>query len=521
MTIVLLQLLVLLVVFSCTSGDSPRPKVLILGGGLAGLRVGQVLQQNGVRDFLILEADNKLGGRFLSFCLPEVSACVSDIHVEPSLPSPHPIGELFDKCKIAYAPEAVSTIKAVDDAGNDVSAEINLLSQRLDSIYYNLVQAWRPEEDDMNLRGAYSLYGWHPRTPVELALDKYYTDAFLAAKPSELSMRMYQNVMNAVFSLDGSIHLYVVRNSFNGNQDLVDCLTKSFLNQSDERVKLNTRVTQIQYSESGVVVTTSDGKKYEADFAVVTFSLGVLQQETVKFIPSPNYAKRKAINKFRMGYYTFVYSRFPYKIDGSIARSNQEPLHYISVSSHRQVSRLIYEVFETIEEKVNHSQPYNLFLSWIAGDDALRVETQEINKTTAEFKDMFGRFFGKSIPEPKVFVSQGNTNPLYYGAIPSFPSGATYEDYDKLRESLGRVFFAGDAYYMTASLNGATRALYSGNETAMAVIECMNGGSCAMSKFAVTPPEQQCPTSGTGSGRGVVANVVAIVFFLAMSILVY
>ena len=101
MTIVLLQLLVLLVAFSCTSGDSPRPKVLILGGGLAGLRAGQVLQQNGVRDFLILEAGNKLGGRFLSFCLPEVSACVSDINVEPSLPSPHPIGELFDKCRIA------------------------------------------------------------------------------------------------------------------------------------------------------------------------------------------------------------------------------------------------------------------------------------------------------------------------------------------------------------------------------------------------------------------------------------
>ena len=146
MTIVLLQLLVLFAAFSCTSGDSSRPKVLILGGGLAGLRVGQVLQQNGVRDFLILEADNKLGGRFLSYCLPDVPACVSDINVEPSLPSPHPIRELFDKCNIAYAPEALATQKAVDDSGNDVSAELNLTSQRLDRTYYDLFLNWKPEE---------------------------------------------------------------------------------------------------------------------------------------------------------------------------------------------------------------------------------------------------------------------------------------------------------------------------------------------------------------------------------------
>ncbi len=370
----------------------------------------------------------------------------------------------------------------------------------------------------MNVQGAFNLYGWHPRTPVEWTVDVAYTDVWFAAKPSELSTSMYQNGMSAVFAPDGSLYLYNVRNSFNGNQDLVDCLTKSFLNQSDERVKLNTRVTQIQYNESGVVVTTSDGKKYEADYAVVTFSLGVLQQETVEFIPSPNYAKRKAINKFRMGYFTYVYSQFPNKIDGSIARSNQEPVQYYPVSSHRHLTHGFLEVFETIEETMNHSQSYNLFVSSIAGDDALRVETQEMNKTKVEFTETFRRFFGKSISKPKVFVTQANTNPLYYGAIPSFPSGATYEDYDKLREPIGRVFFAGDAYYMTESFNGATRALYSGNETAMAVMECMNGGSCAMRKFAVTLPEQQCPTPGTGKSLFLSACLLSVSQSVCLSV---
>lgn len=41
-----------------------RAKVLILGAGVAGIMAAKTLQENGVQDFLILEAQDYIGGRF-------------------------------------------------------------------------------------------------------------------------------------------------------------------------------------------------------------------------------------------------------------------------------------------------------------------------------------------------------------------------------------------------------------------------------------------------------------------------
>ena len=41
-----------------------RTKILILGAGVAGLAAAKTLQDNNVNDFLILDAQNYIGGRF-------------------------------------------------------------------------------------------------------------------------------------------------------------------------------------------------------------------------------------------------------------------------------------------------------------------------------------------------------------------------------------------------------------------------------------------------------------------------
>lgn len=43
-----------------------RCKVLIIGAGMAGLSAGNHLMQNGISDFKILEARNRIGGRIIS-----------------------------------------------------------------------------------------------------------------------------------------------------------------------------------------------------------------------------------------------------------------------------------------------------------------------------------------------------------------------------------------------------------------------------------------------------------------------
>ena len=48
------------------SKSKHRHKVLILGGGLAGVIAARTLHQNGIDDFLLVEARHELGGRVMS-----------------------------------------------------------------------------------------------------------------------------------------------------------------------------------------------------------------------------------------------------------------------------------------------------------------------------------------------------------------------------------------------------------------------------------------------------------------------
>lgn len=65
---VLCQLIVIKVNMASASGNvsSNRCKILIIGAGMAGLSAASHLVKNGVTDFKILEAKNRIGGRIVS-----------------------------------------------------------------------------------------------------------------------------------------------------------------------------------------------------------------------------------------------------------------------------------------------------------------------------------------------------------------------------------------------------------------------------------------------------------------------
>lgn len=63
---------------------------------------------------------------------------------------------------------------------------------------------------------------------------------------------------------------------------------------------LNSLVTKIAYSGEGVTVTLSDGTELEADYALVSFSLGVLQHDDVTWEPDLPAWKVEAIQSMTM-----------------------------------------------------------------------------------------------------------------------------------------------------------------------------------------------------------------------------
>jgi len=63
---------------------------------------------------------------------------------------------------------------------------------------------------------------------------------------------------------------------------------------------LNTTVKTIAYSGEGVTVTLVDGTTMEADYALVSFSLGVLQNDDVTWEPELPAWKTEAVQSMSM-----------------------------------------------------------------------------------------------------------------------------------------------------------------------------------------------------------------------------
>ena len=67
-----------------------------------------------------------------------------------------------------------------------------------------------------------------------------------------------------------------------------------------EQTMLNSTVKAIAYSKDGVEVELTDGNKLQADYALVTFSVGVLQNDDVGFKPILPDWKQEAIQSITM-----------------------------------------------------------------------------------------------------------------------------------------------------------------------------------------------------------------------------
>jgi monoamine oxidase len=81
--------------------------------------------------------------------------------------------------------------------------------------------------------------------------------------------------------------------------DGYDCLASGLAEGLDMR--LNTVVEVVDWSGESVRVRTTDGQVYEADDAIITLPLGVLQAGSVRFTPELPADKQAAIKHLRMG----------------------------------------------------------------------------------------------------------------------------------------------------------------------------------------------------------------------------
>lgn len=189
----------------------------------------------------------------------------------------------------------------------------------------------------------------------------------------------------------------------------------TYLKPNDSRLWLNTIVTNISHSDSGVTVYNKDGSCIDAEYAVCTFSVGVLQQKVVKFRPALPQWKREAIDVFEMGTYTKIFLQF----DETFWDPNTQFFLYASPTT-----RGYYPVWQSLSTP-GFIPGSNIIFVTVVEQQSYRIEKMSDEDVLKEVMEVLQQMFPNiTIPQPTAFMfPRWSQVPWAYGSYSNWPPG--------------------------------------------------------------------------------------------------
>ncbi|KAJ6576638.1 amine oxidase [Mycena vulgaris] len=473
----------------------PTPKhdttVLILGGGVAGIIAARTLHEKGIDNFLIVEARDELGGRMRSKqfgaegkrATVELGANWIQGTQESNGPA-NPILTLAKKHGLKTAEsDFYESIVTYDETG--LVDYLAVLNKAVDA-YTNLtiVGGGRvpTKQVDTTCRTGYSLIGAKPKTPQEKVVEYYVFDWEYAQTPEQTSWIASSWANNFTFDVDqgGFSDLNLLSVDQRGFKHLIQAEAQTFLRP--EQTLLNATVRTIAHSNDGVVVTLVNGTKISADYAITTFSLGVLQNDDVLFEPALPMWKQEAIQSMTMATYTKIFLQFEDKFwfDTQFALyADKERGRYpvwqgLDLQGFLPGSGII---FATVTVRrcgfLTRIQP----LRPPQGDYSERIEALSDAQVQAELLDVLRVMFpNTTIPAPTAFFfPRWFSDPLYRGSYTNWPSSFVSPHHTNLRANVGtRLWFSGEA--MSQKYFGFLHGAYfEGMDAGQRVARCVRG----------------------------------------------
>ncbi|XP_059311612.1 polyamine oxidase 1 [Lycium barbarum] len=437
--------------------ETPRRcSVIIVGAGISGLTAAKVLSENGVDDVVILEASDKIGGRirkeeFGGVTVELGAGWIAGVGGKQS----NPVWELAlqSNLRTCFSDYSNARYNIYDHSGKIFPSGIAADSYKkaVDSAIQKLrSQEGNHHEDASILAETPST----PKTPIELAIDfilhdfemaevepiSTYVDfgerEFLVADERGYEHLLYKMAEEILFTSEGKI--------------------------TDSRLKLNTVVREVQHSRNGVLVTTEDGSLYEANYVILSVSIGVLQSDLISFTPPLPRWKMEAIRDLDVMVYTKIFLKFPYKFWPC------EPEKEFFIYAHER--RGYYTFWQHMENAYPGS---NMLVVTLTNGESKRVEAQSDQDTLREAMEVLRNMFGPDIPDATdILVPRWWNNRFQRGSYSNYPIYANHQLVHDIKEPVGRIFFTGE--HTSENFSGYVHGGYlSGIDTTNALLEEM------------------------------------------------
>ncbi|XP_058091671.1 polyamine oxidase 1-like isoform X1 [Magnolia sinica] len=459
------------------------PTVIVIGAGMSGISAAKTLSDAGIKNILILEATDRIGGRIHKTNFAGLSVEMGANWVEGvNGPQVNPIWPMVNKLKLKtffsnYDNLSSNTYQQTGGLHKESFAKATLdMADKLSEFSTNVSTSLTASRlEDISILASQRLMTMVPSTPIEMAVDYYKYDYEFAEPPRVTSL---QNTEPLPTFTNFGDDLYFVADS-RGYESVVYDIAKQFLATNsagkitDPRLKLNKVVTEIRYSRSGVIVKTEDGSIYRGGYVMVSASIGVLQTNLINFQPDLPRWKILAIYQFDMAIYTKIFLKFPYKFWPT--GNGTEFFLY----AHEK--RGYYPIWQQLERAYPGS---NALLVTVTDDESRRIEQQPDSETKAEIMEVLRSMFGKNIPDATdILVPRWWSNRFYKGTYSNWPIGVSRYEYEQIRAPVGRVYFTGE--HTSEYYNGYVHGAYlAGIDSANMMIGCIQKKIC---KFQIKP----------------------------------
>ncbi|KAL8808171.1 MAG: hypothetical protein Q9182_000235 [Xanthomendoza sp. 2 TL-2023] len=333
---------------------------------------------------------------------------------------------------------------------------------------------------DRSARSGFRLAGWKPGKDAAAQAVEWWEFDFDYATPPEESSHEF-----AVVNYNSTYYQWSDENNFvldeRGFNAFIKGEAATFLRDQDPRLLLNTVVANISYDEFGVTIDNQDGSCVLADYAICTFSVGVLQSDAITFKPELPEWNQTGIETFMMGTYTKIFLQFP--PDQVFWNTSYQFFLYADPNE-----RGYYPIFQSLDGEGFLPGSGIIFVTVVQAQSYV-VEAQDDQITKDQVLAVLRNMFGaENVPQPVAFMyPRWSLEPWAYGSYSNWPPGTTLEMHQNLRANVGRLFFAGEAtsaqyfgflqgaWYEGQTVGGKLAGLIKANQTGEVHYETLHG----------------------------------------------
>jgi monoamine oxidase len=409
--------------------------VVIVGAGVAGLTTAHELNQAGVADVIILEAQDYVGGRI------QTSAEYGD-PVELGAEFVH--GRRIATWKyIDFLNLPTVSVggapKLIDRAGKEVTAKEQDQYEELNK----LVETHGiPGVSVADITQAYR--GTASQPIVDLVNDSI--GDYEAGDADKLDSGAYSQ-MCELTKHNGANHVLP-----HGYRQLVDYLA------SRQRIYTSAVVRSVDTTEPQYVeVMLDNGERFLAKHVVVTVSLGVLKSRMIQFRPALSAAKQRVIRRLGMG------RAVKYLLQFKTGKLVEELFHMADGEN---------ESLQTVSCWWQSASNHKILVGYAGGkrhDLVVGMDEQTLlQKVIRDLESMAGRPIRDELVSHKLI--RWDNNPFVRGAYSNHPVGVGNDERAVLaRPVANRLFFAGEAVVTSGNYATVHGAIESGQHTALRI----------------------------------------------------